>query len=127
MFGSSGTIGLKTLKAILYLTSLKNMECIQYVTINQDLKFLRKKWKQILLSTGNILNKMSNTKLFESKKIRSHWDDEQEKWYFSIIDMVEILTDSPRPRKYWNALKTKMQAEGSEVSRKIGTVENGSF
>ena len=48
---------------------------------------------------------MSNIKLFESKKIRSQWDAEKEKWYFSVIDVIEALTGSPRPRKYWNALK----------------------
>ncbi len=58
----------------------------------------------------------SAIKLFESKKVRSVWDTEKEKWYFYIIDVVEILTDSPRPRKYWNALKTKLISEGSELS-----------
>jgi len=43
---------------------------------------------------------MNNIKLFETKKVRTHWDAEQEKWYFSIIDVIEILTNSPRPRKY---------------------------
>jgi DNA-damage-inducible protein D len=43
---------------------------------------------------------MSNIKLFESKKIRSQWNVEKEKWYFSIIDVIEVLTDSTRPRKY---------------------------
>ena len=63
---------------------------------------------------------MSNIKLFEERKVRSHWDTEKEVWYFSEIDVVEILTDSPRPRKYWNALKTKLQAEGNETSQKLG-------
>lgn len=66
---------------------------------------------------------MSNLKIFESKKIRSHWDAEQEKWYFSVIDVIEILTDSPRPRKYWNALKTKLDMEGSELSQKLGQLK----
>ena len=51
------------------------------------------------------------------------WNDEQEKWYFSIIDVIEILTDSPRPRKYWNALKTKLQDEGSELSHNLGQLK----
>jgi hypothetical protein len=63
---------------------------------------------------------MSNIKLFEERRVRSHWDIEKEIWYFSVIDVVEILTDSPRPRKYWNALKTKLQAEGNETSQKLG-------
>ncbi len=63
---------------------------------------------------------MSDIKLFESKKVRRHWDAEKEIWYFSIIDVIEILTDSPRPRKYWSALKTKLQKEGSEVPQFVG-------
>jgi hypothetical protein len=63
---------------------------------------------------------MSNVKLFESQKIRSHWDAEQEKWYFSVVDIIAVLTESPRPRKYWNALKTKLQQEGSQLSQFLG-------
>ncbi len=66
---------------------------------------------------------MSNIKLFESKKIRSHWDAGQEKWFFSIVDVIEVLTDSPRPRKYWNALKTKLKAEGSQLSQNMGQLK----
>lgn len=66
---------------------------------------------------------MENIKLFESKKIRSSWDSEQEKWYFSIVDVIEILTDSPRPRKYWSALKTKLKKEGSELSHNLGQLK----
>ena len=66
---------------------------------------------------------MSNIKLFETKKVRSHWDGEKETWYFSVIDVIEILTDSPRPRKYWSALKTKLQSEGSELSQKLGQLK----
>jgi len=43
--------------------------------------------------------------IFEHKKVRTLWGTKQEKWYFSIIDVIEILTGSPRPRKYWNTLK----------------------
>jgi hypothetical protein len=66
---------------------------------------------------------MENIKLFESQKIRSSWDNEQEKWYFSIVDVIEILTDSPRPRKYWSALKTKLKKEGSELSHNLGQLK----
>ena len=66
---------------------------------------------------------MSNIKLFEHKKIRSHWDAEEEKWYFSVVDIIEVLTDSPRPRKYWNALKTKLRQEGSELSQNMGQLK----
>ena len=66
---------------------------------------------------------MNSIKLFEEKKVRSHWDEDSEKWYFSVIDVVEILSESPRPRKYWNALKTKLQSEGSELSQKLGQLK----
>jgi len=49
--------------------------------------------------------------IFEDKKVRTLWGTKQEKWYFSIIDVIEILTGSPRPRKYWNTLKTKLKDE----------------
>ncbi|HOZ96032.1 MAG TPA: Bro-N domain-containing protein [Niabella sp.] len=62
-------------------------------------------------------------KLFEQQKVRTHWDEEKQKWFFSIIDVIEILTGSPRPRKYWNALKTKLQQEGSELSHKLGQLK----
>ena len=66
---------------------------------------------------------MSNIQLFESKKIRSQWDADLEKWYFSIVDIIEVLTDSPRPRKYWSALKTKLEQEGSELSQELGQLK----
>ena len=62
-------------------------------------------------------------KLFEGLKIRVVWDDEKEKYFFSIVDVIQVLTDSPRPRKYWNALKTKLVAEGSEVSQNMGQLK----
>jgi hypothetical protein len=55
-------------------------------------------------------------KLFENKNIRTLWDDVAEKWYFSIIDIVGALTDSPNPRKYWSVLKTRLKAEGSQMA-----------
>ena len=66
---------------------------------------------------------MPDIKLFESKKIRNHWDADAEKWYFSVVDIIEVLTDSPRARKYWNALKTKLKAEGSELSQNMGQLK----
>jgi hypothetical protein len=66
------------------------------------------------------MQKPTDIKIFESKKIRSIWNDEQEKWYFSVVDAIEVLTDSDRPRKYWSDLKTKLILEGSELSEKIG-------
>jgi len=66
---------------------------------------------------------MKDLKIFENKKIRSNWDSEQEKWFFSIVDIIEVLTDSPRPRKYWSALKTKLKQEGSELSHNLGQLK----
>ena len=60
-----------------------------------------------------------SVKLFESKKIRSHWDESKEKWYFSVIDVVEILTESSIPKRYWSDLKKKLTNEGSEAYEKI--------
>jgi len=62
---------------------------------------------------------MSNIKLFESKKVRSHWDIEKEIWYFSVIDVIEILTGSSIPKRYWSDLKKKLVSEGSKVYEKI--------
>ncbi|MBP5557622.1 MAG: phage antirepressor protein [Bacteroidales bacterium] len=50
---------------------------------------------------------MSNIKLFQDKKIRSLWNDEEEQWYFSVVDVVEALTDSPTPRQYWRKMKDR--------------------
>ncbi|MFH1004881.1 MAG: Bro-N domain-containing protein [Bacteroidota bacterium] len=69
------------------------------------------------------MKKQNDIKIFEDKKVRTLWDAKQEKWYLSIIDVIEILTSSPRPRKYWNALKTKLKAEGSELSHKLGQLK----
>ncbi len=67
---------------------------------------------------------MANIKLFESKKIRSVWNEETQKWYFSIIDVIEVLTESSRPRKYWNDLKKKLSNEGfAQLSEKIGQLK----
>ena len=62
---------------------------------------------------------MSDIKLFESKKVRTHWDAEKEQWYFSVIDVIEILTNSNLPKRYWSDLKIKLKAEGSEVYEEI--------
>ena len=69
------------------------------------------------------MSKETRIKLFETKKVRTIWNEEQEEWYFSVVDVVEVLTDSPRPRKYWNALKTKLKAEGSELSHNLGQLK----
>lgn len=66
------------------------------------------------------MKKETAIKLFQDKRVRVHWDDESEKWHFSIVDVIGVLTDSPRSRKYWNALKTKLINEGSELSQNMG-------
>ena len=55
-------------------------------------------------------------KLFEGNQIRSIWDNEREEWYFSIIDIVGVLTESENPRKYWSVLKTRLKKEGNELA-----------
>jgi hypothetical protein len=55
--------------------------------------------------------------------VRSIWDADQEKWYISIVDVIQVLTDNDRPRKYWSDLKTKLRKEGSELSEKIGQLK----
>lgn len=69
------------------------------------------------------MTKQNAIKLFEEKKVRTVWDDETEEWYFSVVDVIEVLTETPRPRKYWNALKTKLKAEGSELSQNMGQLK----
>lgn len=69
------------------------------------------------------MKKSNSIILFNQKQVRRIWDEEKELWYFSVIDVVEILTESPRPRKYWNALKTKLKQEGSELSQKVGQLK----
>lgn len=60
---------------------------------------------------------MSRIKLFESKKVRTHWDEEKETWYFSVVDVIEILTDSSNPRDYWFKMKRRVKTEdGLELS-----------
>ena len=59
---------------------------------------------------------MSTIKLFETKQVRSVWDAERETWFFSIVDVVGILTDSPNSRKYWSVLKTRLKKEGSQLA-----------
>ena len=61
------------------------------------------------------MTKQQALKLFEEKRVRTVWDDEQEKWYFSIVDVVSILTESIDGRKYWNKLKQRLKEEGNET------------
>ena len=64
------------------------------------------------------MTKKESLQLFETKKVRTIWDDEQEKWYFAIVDVVAILTDQSdyqTSRKYWNKLKQRLKEEGNET------------
>jgi len=62
------------------------------------------------------MTKKDSIKLFEDKKVRSIWDEKQEKWFTSIVDVIEVLTDSPNPRKYWSVLKLRLKKEGSQLT-----------
>ena len=62
-------------------------------------------------------------KIFNNETIRTVWDKEKEKYYISIVDLVGVLSESDRPRKYWSDLKNKLKQEGSEVSEKIGQLK----
>ena len=57
----------------------------------------------------------SELKLFEEQRVRSVWDEERETWYFSIVDVCQVLTDSSDGRKYWNKLKQRLKEEGNET------------
>src|SRR5665648_451491 len=70
-----------------------------------------------------IMDKDTAIKLFEDKRVRVLWDEEKEKWFFSIVDVVEVLTGTDRPRKYWSDLKSKLSFEGSQLSEKIGRLK----
>jgi hypothetical protein len=62
---------------------------------------------------------MSNIKLFEEKHVRSVYNEQDEKWYFSVIDVIHVLTDSTVPKRYWSDLKKKLSKEGSQAYDKI--------
>ena len=62
--------------------------------------------------------------LFQEKRIRTLWDEEQEKWYFSIVDVVEVLTDSKDPTAYWRKLKQRLKADGNETVTNLSRFEN---
>ena len=61
------------------------------------------------------MTKKHELQLFEDRKVRTVWDDEQEKWYFSIVDVVAVLTDSENPQTYWRVLKNRLRKEGNET------------
>ena len=60
------------------------------------------------------MDNKSKVQLFENKKIRTAWDEENETWYFSIVDVIAVLTDSTNPQTYWRVLKKRLKDEGNE-------------
>lgn len=67
--------------------------------------------------------KENNIKLFEGRQIRTKWDEEIQDYYYSIIDVIAVLTESKRPEKYWSDLKSKLNKEGSQLSENIGRLK----
>ena len=72
--------------------------------------------KGLLYKNKGGQNMKSKIKFFENKQVRSLWSVELEEWYFSVVDVVAILTESSNPRKYWSVLKTRLNEEGSELT-----------
>lgn len=70
---------------------------------------------KILYKEMILLEKENAIKLFDDKKIRVAWNEDEEKWYFSIVDVIGVLTESPNPRNYWKVLKRRLLAEGSQL------------
>ena len=64
----------------------------------------------------NTMKQQEAIQLFEEKKVRTIWNQDEEKWFFSIVDTVSVLTESPNPRKYWSVLKTRLKKEGSQLT-----------
>lgn len=62
------------------------------------------------------MTKQDAVKIFENKTIRTLWDHDREKWFISIVDTIEVLTESPNPRKYWSVLKSRLNKEGSQLT-----------
>ena len=66
-----------------------------------------------------IMTKHNKVQIFNEQKVRTIWDSEQEKWYFSVVDTIAILIDTDNPRRYLSDLKRKLKREGSEVYENI--------
>ena len=67
--------------------------------------------------------KKESLQLFENKKVRSVWDSEAEKWYISIVDVIEVLTESNNPQVYWRVLKKRLTDEGNETVTNCNTLK----
>jgi prophage antirepressor-like protein len=67
--------------------------------------------------------KQDSIVLFQESGVRRVWDEEKEQWYFSVVDVVQVLTESKSPRKYWSVLKTRLKKEGSELTTKCSQLK----
>ena len=69
--------------------------------------------------------KNTQIKIFEERQVRTIWDKEKEEWYFSVVDVIAVLTDSPNPRNYWKVLKHRLlEDEGSQVVTNCNHIQN---
>ena len=73
------------------------------------------------------MNEKAQIKLFEDKKVRTLWDKEAEEWYFSVVDVVAVLTDSPNPNNYWKVLKNRLKKEGSQLVTSCNQPKNRDY
>lgn len=69
------------------------------------------------------MTKKEALQIFEDRKVRTLWDDDQEQWYFSVIDVVGLLTDSLNPKRYWSVLKSRLKKEGCEPTTICSTLK----
>lgn len=74
---------------------------------------------KFIKNKNTTMKKHDAIKIFEDKKVRTLWDEKQEKWYFSVINVIEVLTESSIPKRYWSDLKKKLTNEGSQLYEKI--------
>lgn len=81
-------------------------------------------WSTVdIVFMNNKLTKTTKAVSFEGRKIRRHWDESSERWYFSIVDIVEVLTSSPNARSYWKVLKFRLSKEGSQIVTKCNQLK----
>ncbi|MFT6842452.1 MAG: hypothetical protein ACJASR_001219 [Psychroserpens sp.] len=65
--------------------------------------------------TDNNINLQNKLQLFQNQKVRTHWDEKEEQWYFSIVDVVSVLSESVNPNNYWKVLKSRLKKEGIQL------------
>ena len=87
-----------------------------FIVVMKKDKFLTLVWSELVFFIKIYYGKQDKIKLFNDKRVRTHRDNNAEKWCFSIVDIVGVLTDSSNPRKYWSILKTRLKKEGSELT-----------